>query len=90
MRGQKREARLRARDPRIHLQKTMDCRAYAAPKGNTTDIVRRLRPRSRVKPGNDVAVDNREQEGLTFDRSKAISTAPGTSGLLALDWMFGT
>jgi hypothetical protein len=26
MRGQKREARLRARDPRIHLQEMMDCR----------------------------------------------------------------
>jgi hypothetical protein len=44
----------------------------------------------RVKPGNDEAVDNQQQEGLTLGRSIAISTPPGTSGLLALDWMVGT
>jgi antitoxin CptB len=48
---------MRGLDPRIHLQKRMDCR---------------------VKPGNDEAVDNPQQEGLTLDRSVAISTSPGT------------
>jgi hypothetical protein len=67
MRGQKREARLRARDPRIQLQKWMDCR---------------------VKPGNDGAVDNWQQKGLTLVISIAISTPPGTSGLLAFGWDF--
>ena len=38
-----------------------------------------------VKPGNDY-VDNCEQEGLTLAISLAISTPPGTSGLLAFGW----
>jgi hypothetical protein len=40
----------------------------------------------RVKPGNGEAVDNREQEGLTLAIPTAISTPPGTSGLLAFGW----
>jgi hypothetical protein len=54
----------------IHLQEMMDCR---------------------VKPGNDSinddTVDNlRERLVLTFTDPVAISTPPGTSGLLALGW----
>jgi antitoxin CptB len=55
---------MRGLDPRIHLQKRMDCR---------------------VKPGNDY-VDNCRQEGLTLAVPVAISTPPGTSGLLAFEW----
>jgi hypothetical protein len=57
---------MRGLDPRIHLQKRMDCR---------------------VKPGNDETVDNREHKGLTLAIPVAISTPPGTSGLLAFGWM---
>ena len=56
---------MRGFDPRIHLQKRMDCR---------------------VKPGNDEAVDNREHKGLTLAIPTAISTPPGTPGLLAFGW----
>jgi antitoxin CptB len=40
----------------------------------------------RVKPGNDETVDNREHKGLTSAFPVAISTPPGTSGLLAFGW----
>ena len=56
---------MRGLDPRIHLQKRMDCR---------------------VKPGNDETVDNLEHKGLTLAIPVAISTPPGTSGLLAFEW----
>ena len=42
----------------------------------------------RVKPGNDGAVDNWQQKGLTSVISMAISTPPGTSGLLAFGWIW--
>jgi hypothetical protein len=42
----------------------------------------------RVKLGHDEAVDNWEQKGLTSVISIAISTPPGTSGLLAFAWGF--
>jgi antitoxin CptB len=56
---------MRGLDPRIHLERRMDCR---------------------VKPGNDKTADNRERKGLTLTRTIAISTPPGTSGLLAFGW----
>jgi hypothetical protein len=41
----------------------------------------------RVKPGNDnLNWIIPETEGLTLAFRAAISTPPGTSGLLALDW----
>jgi antitoxin CptB len=40
----------------------------------------------RVKPGNDETVDNLEYKGLTLAAPTAISTPPGTSGLLAFEW----
>jgi hypothetical protein len=56
---------MRGLDPRIHLQKRMDCR---------------------VKPGNDDTGDNLEHKRLTLAIPAAISTPPGTSGLLAFEW----
>jgi hypothetical protein len=40
----------------------------------------------RVKPDNDETVDNRGHKGLTSAIPVAISTPPGTSGLLAFGW----